>query len=137
MYVHKTRCSSWVRFLRIFIFAGAVCAGSGSCSTTAGGIVTDESIVASQISAERIQAANTVVREQIRLASAEIDDIRATARSIVDGIDRAYYLFEQYENLVHRIISGLGQIEQSTRIGEGEGSGPQPDTADGGYPFSD
>ena len=108
---------------------------SGCC--TQRGTITDDAIVASEVSLARLQAANDALRETNLLIADEVGDIRETAGNISDGISRAIYYFDEYEKLVQVIIERLRRIEQETRIREGEGILPEPYIGLGGNPFLD
>ena len=128
-------------FLVIVSVIAICCSG---CQTTSRIVATDESIIASELHAQRIEDANKLAGEQIGLSRAEIEDIesevrdcRTVASTIGDGIERLAYLFGRYEEILYRIISSLRRSEQGVCSEGRENSSQEPNTVLGGNPFLD
>ena len=93
-----------------------------SCGTRPVVVATDESIVASQISAERIEAVNGELRTILQLHDEYIRrEIELARRGNYDA-ETALDLYDQF---VQDLINRVRELEFATRIGEGESQGTQ------------
>ena len=119
----------------IIIGITAFCTG---CTTARPVVVaTDESVVSSQVSTARLQAANDLSRELLQYAS---DENRLIRNAIIEGrggIDAALDALDRYDEFVQELISRVRQLEYATRTVEAEKRDPNEDSLGRSDPFPD
>ena len=96
------------------------------CATGGGArpvvVTTDESVVAGQVSAARIEAINGRLGEILQLHDLLIEERIGRA---IGGIDDALDALDRYDAFVQEIIRRIRELELATRTGERESTGQE------------
>lgn len=110
------RCN-YAKIILSFVFLfGVSVLFSGCC--TCGKLRADTTSVVSgnSLAAGRLEATVTALDGTVADSRERIANIIKTSRGITDGVERAEYLFEQYESEVERILDEIDRIRNEAQI---------------------
>jgi hypothetical protein len=127
-------CKAIIGILVVLFIICAVISLCSGCATRPVVIATDESIIAGQVSTERLAGINGTINEILSVYDRFIAD--ANQRAIDRNID-AEEALDRYDEFVQYCIRSLREIERTSRGVEGQILDPVQGSDSGGSPLLD